>query len=142
MKCKRVKCYFLMYLFLVTFIGCGCQNRTITIKNSERRYQSEIGYDGEKKVYTLKYVPQPDSIISVKARVVATQTPFIRSPSITNEIKTLFQLLEGENIPQKYSIREVQLFYYESQKPLIKNDIVDLLFDSEGNFIDIKFPRS
>lgn len=138
---KQIKRTYLLFL-LIILLGFGCQdsNKEMSIRYSEKKYQLISTYNKETGKYDFMYSPVPDKVIPIEVKVLSTQRPLVDSMSISQEkTKTIFEIQQGYVIPKKPQIKKVKLihFTYIVNPPMVKNDLIELIFDSEGNFIDV-----
>lgn len=136
-KCVLVSC--ILALLCVSFIVSSCvvnHSSKLEIRYSERQYRLVFSADGE----ACKYVPEPQSVTEVMAKVVETKRPLVDSISISHEeTKTLFAVLHGQEVPTKKDISNIKLWHwtYFIGEPLKVGETVKILFDGNGNLVDI-----
>lgn len=140
---KDVKWMCLCILSILNLYVAGCQDsiKEMSIKYSEKKYQMVSAYDEGMNKYVFRYNPVPDKIIPIEAKIISIRKPLVDSMSISQEkTKTTFKILYDNTIPNNPQVNTIILthFTYVINPPLSKDDLVELLFDSEGNFIDVR----
>lgn len=129
-----------VFLFCGSFVlisGCSVGGEAVlSAQYSQGRYERIIDTANE----TFRYEPVPDKVLYVEAKVVNTKRPLVERMSVYHEdTKTLFVLSEGQAVPGRESVTDVMLAHWTwfLGEPLQRGDVVRILFDNEGNLIDV-----